>query len=189
MSDLFLPDGHLTDYALTALLDGSLDELGRLEAGEHLSFCDTCLERYTALLTQTPIQMPETDQTLPVMRRLRRRQRMTAVHRYASAAAAVAIGSFLWYTGVFDTVAKTLTESPDKLLRPQSVQQQVQRPEKPSIGDFILDAVDDWSARIWDATAPAFRVPSSNRREKPSEPQQSNPQKDSHTDKTKENLS
>ena len=47
--ELFLENGHLSDAGLAALRDGQLDELARLEAAEHLSFCDACLDRYLAL--------------------------------------------------------------------------------------------------------------------------------------------
>ena len=36
--ELFREDGCLTDEGLQALRDGQLDELGRLEAAEHLSY-------------------------------------------------------------------------------------------------------------------------------------------------------
>ena len=49
--ELFREDGCLTDEGLQALVGGSLDEWGRLEAAEHLSYCDRCMDRYTALLT------------------------------------------------------------------------------------------------------------------------------------------
>ena len=48
--ELFNKEGHLTDEGLRAVVDGTLDEMGRLEASEHLSFCDSCLVRYTELL-------------------------------------------------------------------------------------------------------------------------------------------
>ena len=38
--ELFNKEGHLTDEGLRAVVDGTLDEMGRLEASEHLSFCD-----------------------------------------------------------------------------------------------------------------------------------------------------
>ena len=47
----FRDDGCLTDEGLRALTAGQLDELGRLETAEHLSYCDACMDRYTALLT------------------------------------------------------------------------------------------------------------------------------------------
>ena len=70
MTEMFLQTGHLSDEGLQALIDGTLDEMQRLEAAEHLSFCDECLTRYTALLTGDVLEEPEQDVTLPVMRRL-----------------------------------------------------------------------------------------------------------------------
>ena len=40
---LFDAEGHLTDEGLHALQESRLDELGSLEAAEHLTFCDYCL--------------------------------------------------------------------------------------------------------------------------------------------------
>lgn len=51
---LFDAEGHLTDEGLYALKDGTLDDLGALEAAEHLSFCDYCLLRYTAISRLRP---------------------------------------------------------------------------------------------------------------------------------------
>ena len=51
--------GHLTEEALRVLTDGgSLTELERLELAELLSYCDGCLERYAALLAETPLMEP-----------------------------------------------------------------------------------------------------------------------------------
>ena len=51
--ELFREDGCLSDEGLHALTAGQLDELGRLEAAEHLAYCDKCTDRYTALLMQS----------------------------------------------------------------------------------------------------------------------------------------
>ena len=50
--ELFDKNGCLTDEGLQALQAGRLDELGRLETAEHLAYCDKCMDRYTALLTE-----------------------------------------------------------------------------------------------------------------------------------------
>lgn len=166
MSELFFSDGHLTDAALQGLIDGSLDELSRLEVGEHLSYCDACLDRYTALLTADTLEEPEVNQTLPVMRKVYKRQMDRATQRYATAVAAVAIGSVLWYAGVFSTVGKFLVESPQTLIGQNTYQQQVAVPEpeeeKESLSSTIRKAVDEWSMRVRDAAAPAFRAPNRN---------------------------
>ena len=49
--ELFDQNGCLTEEGLHAVIGGQLDELGRLEAAEHLSYCDKCMDRYTALLS------------------------------------------------------------------------------------------------------------------------------------------
>ena len=36
--ELFREDGCMTDAGFRAMMDGQLDELGRLEAAEHLSY-------------------------------------------------------------------------------------------------------------------------------------------------------
>ena len=56
--ELFREDGCLSDEGLHALTAGQLDELGRLEAAEHLSYCDECMDRYTALLTADVLEEP-----------------------------------------------------------------------------------------------------------------------------------
>ena len=37
--ELFREDGCMTDAGFRAMMDGQLDELGRLAAAEHLSYC------------------------------------------------------------------------------------------------------------------------------------------------------
>lgn len=56
--ELFREDGCLSDEGLHALTAGQLDELGRLEAAEHLAYCDKCTDRYTALLTADALADP-----------------------------------------------------------------------------------------------------------------------------------
>lgn len=163
MTELFTPEGHLTDEALTALIEDRLDEMGRLEVGEHLSFCDACLDRYTALLTGDILEQPQQDQMLPIMRGVREKSRRQIIRRYASAAAAVAIGSALFYTGVFDSVGKTLNQRPEEMLHSEIVQpQESPRSRGMEWSNAILKAVDDWSIRVRDAAAPAYRVPVQN---------------------------
>ena len=169
MTELFLENGHLTDAALQGLIDGTLDEMGRLEVGEHLSFCDACLDRYTALLTGDVLLEPDTHQTLPVMREIRTRQVNTTMRRYATAVAAVAIGSVLWYTGVFQGMSTSLSNVQSLSQQNASQEQQITMPETPpreqqgGIGESIRKAVQDWSRRVQDAAAPAYRVPTQKR--------------------------
>lgn len=62
--ELFDKNGCLTDEGLQALQAGGLDELGRLETAEHLSYCDKCMDRYTALLTADALETPPQDDYL-----------------------------------------------------------------------------------------------------------------------------
>ena len=63
----FRNDGCLSDEGLHALVAGQLDELGRLEAAEHLAYCDKCTDRYTALLTADALADPPRDVCRTVM--------------------------------------------------------------------------------------------------------------------------
>ena len=96
--NLFDPDGHLTDGGLYALKDGTLDDLGALEAAEHLSFCDYCLLRYTALVDTAPacLQTPMRDLIPQVQNLMRLRRFRLLTNRYVSAAAAVVLAFALW---------------------------------------------------------------------------------------------
>lgn len=131
MTELFLQNGHLSDEGLQALIDGTLDELQRLEAAEHLSFCDECLTRYTALLTGDVLEEPEQDVTLPVMRRLRRRAVKSVWNRYAAAAAAVVITAGLWYSGVFGGAMEALA------IQPPALEQTAQAQEPGPLGQLL----------------------------------------------------
>ena len=162
MTELFRPDGHLTDEGLEALIGGELDELGRLEAAEHLSFCDACLVRYTALLEGDVLQEPPTDQTLPVMRRLRRRAAQALMSRYTAAAAAVLITGTLWYSGIFADIAGVFTVQGQEMTPRPPAASQPAREEEP--GSAILRAVSDWSERCRALCAPPTRPPSPKQR-------------------------
>lgn len=87
---LFDAEGHLTDDGLYALKDGTLDDLGALEAAEHLSFCDYCLLRYTELIDAAPacLQEPMRDLIPQVQNLMRLRRFRIMTNRYVSAAAA-----------------------------------------------------------------------------------------------------
>ena len=95
---LFDREGHLTDDGLYALKDGTLDDLGALEAAEHLSFCDLCLLRYTDLIDAAPacLQEPMRDLIPQVQNLMRLRRFRIMTNRHVSAAAAVVLAFVLW---------------------------------------------------------------------------------------------
>lgn len=97
-NNLFDADGHLTDDGLYALKDGTLDDLGALEAAEHLSFCDYCLLRYTELIDAAPacLQQPMRDLIPQVQNLMRLRRFRIMTNRYVSEAAAVVLCFMLW---------------------------------------------------------------------------------------------
>ncbi|MEG1010460.1 MAG: hypothetical protein RSE54_01270 [Ruthenibacterium sp.] len=98
---LFTKDGHLTDEALQATIAEKLDELARLEVAEHLSFCNPCLTRYTAMLTDETLRTPEAPLMPPLLSRIRRRTVGLLFNRYTTYAAAACLALVLWGAGVF----------------------------------------------------------------------------------------
>lgn len=159
LNELFSRDGHLTDFALAALIDGSLDDLQRLEVGEHLSFCDCCLDRYSELLTIDTLEAPEQDQTAAVMQRIRRKKWRTSIRRYTAAAVAVAIGSSLWYSGLLDAMGDTMLQPPVTERPANAISAQQEHTSR--IGETIQTTVDQWSMKFQSAAASAFRSPDS----------------------------
>lgn len=99
---LFDAEGHLTDGGLRALQDDRLDDLGRLEAAEHLTFCDYCLARYTALIEAAPqaLRQPMRDLIPQVQNLMRLRSFRIMTNRYVSTAAAVLIAFAVWQFGL-----------------------------------------------------------------------------------------
>ena len=118
---LFDAEGHLTDAGLYALKDGTLDDLGALEAAEHLSFCDYCLLRYTALIEAAPeaMKQPMRDLIPQVQSLMRLRSFRIMTNRYVSAAAAVVLGFVLWGAvstfGLPDISALTASSPPPRM--------------------------------------------------------------------------
>ncbi len=102
--ELFCETGCLTDEALRAVVDGTLNETERLEASEHMSFCDRCLVRYTDLLTDDALLCPEKPIAPTVLQRIRQRALRVAVNRYTRVAAVAVLALALWSTGVFDSL-------------------------------------------------------------------------------------
>lgn len=117
-NNLFDSDGHLTDDGLNALKMGTLDDLGSLEAAEHLTFCDYCLLRYTALVEAMPegLQAPMRDLIPQVQNLMRLRSFRIMTNRYVSTAAAVVLAFALWRFGLFSAPAVT---APTPITQPE----------------------------------------------------------------------
>ena len=120
--ELFREDGCLSDEGLHALTAGQLDELGRLEAAEHLAYCDKCTDRYTALLTADALTDPPRDVRRTVMSTIWVRLMQSTYGRAAVAGVAADHSSDL--QALLPTVQVTLPEKqppkilPEKLGRP-----------------------------------------------------------------------
>ena len=112
---VFRDDGHLRVEALAALAGNTdqLDELERLEAAEHLAFCDDCLQRYTELLEDEAVLLvPERSCQKTLWSRIRSRALSGFVSRSATAAAAVALAlTVLWGGRGADFTCSALPEN------------------------------------------------------------------------------
>ena len=100
--ELFNENGCLTDEGLQALVNGQLDELGRLEAAEHLSYCDHCLDRYTALLTADALEEPPRSVHKTVMGTIWVRLMQNTWGRAAAAGVAAVLALTMWRSGTVE---------------------------------------------------------------------------------------
>ena len=86
------------------LTAGQLDELGRLEAAEHLAYCDKCTDRYTALLTADALTDPPRDVRRTVMSTIWVRLMQSTYGRAAVAGVAAVLALTMWRTGALTFV-------------------------------------------------------------------------------------
>lgn len=112
--------GCLTNDALAGLMEGSLDELQRLEVSEHLSYCDACVERYTALLADgVLLEAPELMKQ-SVLAALRRKAAKVFVNRYFHMAVAASLTLVLWGSGVFNSFGEVRLVRPPEERNPEA---------------------------------------------------------------------
>lgn len=129
-NNLFDTAGCLTQSGLEALRDDRLDDLGRLEAAEHLTFCDRCLARYTALLESIQLSAPMRDLIPQVQALMRMRTFRVMTNRYVSVAAAIVLALALWRFGLFGAA-------------PAAAPKEMQEPRpKASISQMLEGALD-----------------------------------------------
>ena len=105
--ELFREDGCLTDEGLLAVTKGGLDELGRLETAEHLSYCDRCMDRYTALLTADALETPPKPLRGAVMSNIWVRLMQNTWGRAAVAAVAAVLALTMWRAGTLEQILHT----------------------------------------------------------------------------------
>lgn len=125
--ELFRDDGCLTEEGLHAVVNEELDELGRLEAAEHLAYCDKCLDRYTALLTADALTPPPHSVKGAVMGTVWVRVMQNTWGRSAVAAVAAVLAITMWRSGALENLS--LTSQNLQALLPSSQTQQQAEPE------------------------------------------------------------
>ena len=127
--ELFDEKGCLTDEGLQAVIDGQLDELNRLEAAEHLAYCDTCMDRYTALLTADVLQDPPHPAHKAVMATIWVRLMQNTWGRAAVAGVAAVLALTMWRTGTLDQILQTGRQV--RCWTPETTQTEPERLGKP----------------------------------------------------------
>lgn len=131
--------GCLTEGGLRGFVEGSLDELGRLEVAEHLSYCDRCVERYAAMVDGAPLLDAPDTMKQSVLASLRKRAARVFVNRYFHMAVAASLTLVLWGSGVFNSFGEArLVKTPEDFWQ--------ERDPKTSISwqlkDFAADVSD-----------------------------------------------
>ena len=153
--ELFRDDGCLSQEGLQALVAGQLDQLGRLEAAEHLAYCDKCMDRYTALLTDDVLEQPPRSARGAVMTAVFVQLMQNTWGRAAVAAVAAVLALTLWRSGTVTQIlegtrhletwmpstSQTQPDQPDQLpLLGQPVQDDQRTPTQPeSLGQPVRD--------------------------------------------------
>lgn len=155
---LFDPNGCLTAQGLAALAEGRLDELGRLEAAEHLAYCNRCLKRYTDLLAAEPLAQPPKDLAGPVRRSITARLMHTTWGRAAVAAAAVVLAFGMWQAGIF--------AAPDLLSRQAALPAATrQEPAGPNAFDKAGEGLNDTFFTFREGLNQLFTAPRTSQQE------------------------
>jgi len=161
--ELFDENGCLTDEGLQALTEGLLDEMGRLEAAEHLSYCDRCMDRYTALLTADVLEEPPRSAHSAVMTTIWIRLMQNTWGRAAVATVAAVLALTMWRSGTLDQlmnfrqqihtwtpeISQSQSEEPERLGKPVKDGRKASEPGQ--LGQPIEDTEPKKSASIVDA--------------------------------------
>ena len=144
--ELFREDGCLSDAGLHALTAGQLDELGRLEAAEHLAYCDKCTDRYTALLTADALADPPRDVRRTVMSTIWVRLMQNTYGRVAVASVAAVLALSMWKAGTLGRITRLGSEL-NTILPPAQSQEAEPEPQKPEpLGKPVETRADRESA-------------------------------------------
>lgn len=104
---LFLEDGHLADEGLQNIIQCELDEMGNLEASEHLGYCDQCLTRYLALLEDDALLTPSAPlrgKILEQTNKTKKKSKFIQLGKYTTVAAAGILVMVMWGSGFFSAL-------------------------------------------------------------------------------------
>lgn len=150
-NNLFDTAGCLTPSGLEALRDDRLDELGRLEAAEHLTFCDQCLARYTALLESIQLSAPMRDLIPQVQALMRLRTFRIMTNRYVSVAAAIALALALWRFGLFGAAPAAAPQEKTEPRQNTSISQMLGKALNGASEGLqgVLDSIQDTALSGW----------------------------------------
>lgn len=108
---LFLKDGHLTQEAFEALSEGSLCSRQRLQIAEHLSVCDRCLERLSAVTAlELPAPSPCEKSVLQELHRARLHRVGLYLQRCGIVAAAACFAFMCWKYDLFGQMGTVLSK-------------------------------------------------------------------------------
>ena len=144
--ELFDQNGCLTEEGLHAVIGGQLDELGRLEAAEHLAYCDKCTDRYTALLTADALADPPRDVRRTVMSTIWVRLMQNTYGRVAVASVAAVLALSMWKAGNLGRITRLGSEL-NTILPPAQSQEAEPEPQKPEpLGKPVETRADRESA-------------------------------------------
>ena len=144
--ELFDQNGCLTEEGLHAVIGGQLDELGRLEAAEHLSYCDKCMDRYTALLTADVLEEPPRSARGAVMGTIWVRLMQNTYGRVAVASVAAVLALSMWKAGTLGQITRLGSEL-NTILPPAQSQDAEPEPQKPEpLGKPVETRADRESA-------------------------------------------
>ena len=134
--ELFQENGCFTDEGLQAVVGGQLDELSRLEAAEHLSYCDKCMDRYTALLTADVLETPPKGIKNTVMTTIWVRLMQNTYGRIAVASVAAVLALTMWRSGALEIMIGWQQDAHNTLLSTQ-IQQTVENYQPKELGKPI----------------------------------------------------
>ena len=139
--ELFDVKGCLSEEGLQALVGGQLDETQRLEAAEHLAYCDRCMDRYTALLTDDVLEQPPRSARGAVMGTIWIRLMQNTWGRAAVATVAAVLALTMWRAG---TLEPELLGKPVNDKAPQPSTAPLGKPieDKKQLTEKLSDALD-----------------------------------------------